>query len=284
VTTQAQTIDFPRLGLGCGGIGDARVGDRDAEALVLGAIDLGVTLFDAARSYGLAEERLGRYVGSRRDSVLLSTKGGYGADGAGDWTPLAIERGIDQALGRLRTDRIDVFHLHSCPLDVLVRDDLLDALSRAREAGKIRIAAYSGDNEALVWAVGSRRFGSVQCSVNVFDQVALDEALPLATERGVHVISKRPLGNAAWDRDDDVYAERFRAMRVDPGRLSWPELALRFAAFAPGVTCAVVGTTRLDHLQQAVRHVGAGPLPPAIRENVRAAFREAGAAQWRGRV
>jgi aryl-alcohol dehydrogenase-like predicted oxidoreductase len=73
-------------------------------------------------------------------------------------------------------------------------------------------------------------------------------------------------------------------MRVDPGRLSWPELALRFAAFAPGVTCAVVGTTRLDHLQQAVRHVGAGPLPPAIRENVRAAFREAGAAQWRGRV
>jgi aryl-alcohol dehydrogenase-like predicted oxidoreductase len=279
----APLIDLPRLGLGCGGIGDAGIGERDVEALLLGAVDLGVTLFDAARSYGLAEERLGRHLASRRDAVILSTKGGYGAEGADDWTASAVARGIDQALARLRTDRIDVFHLHSCPLDVLRRGDLLDALDRARDAGKIRVAAYSGDNEALAWAVASGRFGSVQCSVNVFDQHALVEAVPLAAARGLPVIAKRPLGNAAWANDGDAYAERHRAMRLDPAPLAWPELALRFTAYAPGVACAVVGTTRLDHLRDAVRHVAAGPLSAAMAGRIRGSFAAAGVG-WPGRV
>ena len=155
-------LTVSRLGLGCGGLGETRVSDADAERLVLGALDLGVTFFDAARSYGLAEERLGRILGSRRDEVVLSTKGGYGVEGVEDWTGPVLTRGIDEACARLRTDRIDVFHLHSCPVDVMHRDGLLDALARARDAGKIRVAAYSGDNEGLAWAVGSTAFGSVE--------------------------------------------------------------------------------------------------------------------------
>src|SRR5271167_131875 len=83
-------LTVSRLGLGCGGLGEARVGDLDAERLVLGAVDLGVTFFDAARSYGSAEERLGRLLGSRRNDVVLSTKGGYGATDTEDWTAAAI--------------------------------------------------------------------------------------------------------------------------------------------------------------------------------------------------
>jgi aryl-alcohol dehydrogenase-like predicted oxidoreductase len=279
-----------RLGLGCGALGDERVGEREAERIVLGAIDLGVTFFDAARSYGLAEERLGRILGPRRDAVVLSTKGGYGAQGAEDWTPPAITRGIDEARERLRCDCIDVFHLHSCTADVMQRDGLLEALERAREAGAIRVAAYAGDNEALAWAVASSRFGAVQCSVNVFDQHALGESVRRARERAIGVVAKRPLGNAPWrfadqphGHDAELTWERLHALAIDPTPLAWDELALRFSAFAPGVTCALVGTTSLDHLRAAARHVEAGPLEPRVAEALRARYAAIGAA-WPGRV
>lgn len=287
----ATGLHVSRLGLGCGGLGDARLGEAEAERLVLGAVDAGVTFFDAARSYGLAEERLGRILGARRDAVVLSTKGGYGAQGAEDWTPHAITRGIDEACARLRTDRIDVFHLHSCPVDVLRRDGLLDALARAREAGKLRVAAYSGDNEGLAWAVGSEAFASVQCSVNVFDQHALHESVPRAAARAMGVVAKRPLGNAPWrfpDRPDGQDAEvtwdRMRALALDPAPLPWDELALRFAAFAPGVTCAVVGTTSHTHLQRAAEHVAKGPLPEDVVAGIGARYAAAGGEAWPGRV
>lgn len=300
-------LSVSRLGLGCGALGDARIGDADAERLLLGAVDLGVTFFDAARSYGLAEERIGRVLASRgpgrRDDVVLSTKGGYGAEGAEDWTPAAVTRGIDDACRRLRTERVDVFHLHSCPMGVLRREGIVDALVRAREAGKIRVAAYAGDNEELAWAVASGAFGSVQCSVSVFDQHALAEAVPAARGRGVGVVAKRPLGNAPWrfaerphGQDAELSWERMHALGIDPLRclgphsgeradppLRWDELALRFAAFAPGVACAVVGTTSLEHLRAAARHVEAGPLPAAVVEGIRARYEAVGGG-WPARV
>lgn len=289
----AKGIDVSAIGLGAGALGDARLGEREAEALLAAAIDEGVTLIDTARSYGLSEERIGRFVGEhpeRRARVVLSTKGGYGVDGAEDWTSRAIAKGIDDALVRLRTDRIDVFHFHSCPLDVLRRDDLLAPLDDARAAGKIRAAAYSGENEALAWAVASGRFDSVQCSVSVFDQRALDGAIADAARRGVGVIAKRALGNAPWRFDArphgdycEAYWLRMHAMRIDPAPLAWNELATRFAAFAPGVTAILVGTASLAHLRENARYLASGPLPDDVVTSIRAAF-AANDADWRGEI
>ncbi len=277
-------------GGGGGGGGASRVGEAEAERLVHAALDLGITFFDAARSYGPAEERLGRALGPRRSGVVLSTKGGYGASGCADWTGECITRGIDEALGRLRTDHIDVFHLHSCPVDVLHRGELHDALLGARQAGKIRVAAYSGDNDPLVWAIGCETFGAVQCSVNLFDQNALREALPRASSRKLGVVAKRPLGNAPWrftsrPQADDVGAlwDRFVAMGIDPSPLTFDELALRFTCFAPGVSCAIVGTTRIEHLAASVHAVTAGALPDDVTRRVRSAFDAVGTG-WPGLV
>ncbi len=289
----ATGIDVSAIGLGAGALGDARMGEREAEALLGATIDEGVTLFDTARSYGLSEERIGRFVGAhpeRRSRAVVATKGGYGVDGVDDWTPSAIERGIDDALGRLRTDRIDVFHFHSCPLDVARRDDLLGALDRAKTAGKIRASAYSGDNEALAWAVASGRFDSVECSVSVFDQRAIDGAIADASSRGVGVIAKRALGNAPWRFDErphgdycEAYWLRMRTMAIAPAPLAWGELALRFAAFAPGVTAILVGTASIAHLRENARYLGNGPLPDDVVTRIRAAF-SANDAEWRGEI
>ncbi|HEY8088614.1 MAG TPA: aldo/keto reductase [Polyangiaceae bacterium] len=286
----ATGLTVSRLALGCGGIGDARLTDAEAERLVLAAVDAGVTVFDAARSYGAAEERLGRILASRRDAVVLSTKGGYGASGEADWTPAAVTRGIDEACARLRTDRIDVFHLHSCPLDVLLGSGVVEALGRAREAGKVRVAAYSGDNEALAWAVASGAFGAVQCSVSVFDQHALGASVPRAAAAGIGVLAKRALGNAPWrfaDRpagqDAELSWDRMQALALDPAPWAWEELALRFAAFAPGVTTAVVGTTNAAHLHAAAAAIAKGPLAADTVTAIRARWSAVGLA-WPGRI
>ncbi|QRN99601.1 aldo/keto reductase [Archangium violaceum] len=55
--------------------------------------------------------------------------------------------------------------------------------------------------------------------------------------------------------------------------LDWSELALRFAAFAPGVESCIVGTTKVENLQRNLRAVEKGPLPDALVDRIRGAFR-----------
>jgi aryl-alcohol dehydrogenase-like predicted oxidoreductase len=254
------------VGLGAGPLGDTGLDDDAVHRLVHGALDLGVTLFDTARSYGASEDRLGYALGERRKDVVIATKGGYGVDGAADWTSDAVRLGIDRALGRLRTDVLDVFFLHSCPLGTLVRDDLREELDRAKRAGKIRFAGYSGENDALAWAIASGSFDVVECSVSPVDRHALETSIPGAAERGLGVLAKRPLANAVFrqgarpEREDlAIYWDRMKTLGVD---LDAATLA-RFAAHAPGVSSALVGTTQLANLEAVVRAAAEGPLDEA---------------------
>ena len=280
------------LGFGAGQIGQTTndLDEREVSTLLHGALDLGVTLIDTARGYGASEERIGRHLGARRDEFVLSTKGGYGVDGVPDWTAASITQGVEAALGRLRTDRIDVFHLHSCPREILERGEVVRALDDAVQSGKVRVAAYSGENDALAWAVHAGAFGSLMCSVNLVDQRALDGAVAEAARRGLGVIAKRPLGNMCWRFRErpigeyaEVYWERFQSLPARAPEDDWTNVALRFAAFAPGVSSAVVGTRSLAHLRQHVAAVAEGPLDPAQVAELRAWFR-ASDQGWEGQI
>ncbi|HET9212274.1 MAG TPA: aldo/keto reductase [Thermoanaerobaculia bacterium] len=283
-------LTVPILGFGAGHIGDPALDEVEAGRLLHGALDLGVTLIDTARSYGLSEERIGRHLAGRRDEFVLSTKVGYGIPGYEDWTGPVIAAGVDAALGRLRTGRIDIVHLHSCPREVLERGEVVAALQAAVAAGKVRVAAYSGDNAPLEWAIASGAFGSIEVSVNLVDQRALDRALPAAAERGLGVIAKRPAANAPWRfaerpaaADVALYWDRWRTLGLDPGPYDWTELSLRFAAWQEGVHCAIVGTSRLEHLRRNAEQIEKGPLPAEMVEAIRAAFRVHGAG-WEGQI
>jgi aryl-alcohol dehydrogenase-like predicted oxidoreductase len=81
----------------------------------------------------------------------------------------------------------------------------------------------------------------------------------------------------------EPYWERWQAMKLEPAGLHWDELALRFSAYAPGVSCCIVGTTRLEHLRRNVELVGRGPLPAELVESLRSAFR-AHDRGWEGQV
>ena len=284
-------LDVPALGFGAMQVGDPRLSDPAAARLLNHALDLGLALVDTARAYGLSEERIGRHLARRRDEFVLSTKVGYGVDGIADWTFECVVAGVDAARERLRTDVIDIVHLHSCGLDLLEEGEVARALEHCAAAGKLRVAAYSGDGAALRYAIMTGHFGAVQASLNLCDQQAW-RVLREAHACGLGTIAKRPLGGQPWRAavppEDDVHADywhRYAALRPGLGfdTDDWEALALRFAAWAPGVDCVIVGGTDPGHLERNAAAVAAGPLPPARVEAIRAAFKKVGA-QWQGRV
>lgn len=288
------------VGLGGGPLGDAALTDDAAVRLVHAAVDLGVTVIDTAPSYGASEARIGRALAARdsagrvRDRVVLVTKGGYGVPGVPDWTPEVVAAGIDRALARLGTDRIDAFLLHSCAHERLARGDLLAPLEDAKRAGKIGAFGYSGDGDALAWAVECRAFDVIECSVNVVDAHALEHAVPAAHARGATVLAKRAFASAAFapgggrEGERGEYPRRFREAFSDLpsgderlAGLAWDEVAVRFAAWAPGVKSALFGTKEAEHLAAIVRFARRGPLPEAVVAELRARLRRAG---WNGVV
>lgn len=184
-------------------------------------------------------------------------------------------------------------HLHSCGLDVLDEGGVTDALEHCRAAGKLRVAAYSGDAAALRYAVSSGAFGSVQASVNLCDLQALG---PIAEARacGLGTIAKRSLAGQPWrlaappaEPAHAEYWRRFALLRrefdCNAKDDDWEALALRFAAYAPGVDCVIVGSTDPRHLERNKAVVAAGPLEPGQRDAILAAFARVGAA-WQGQI
>jgi aryl-alcohol dehydrogenase-like predicted oxidoreductase len=249
------------VSLGAGHLG-VDLDDRDVFPLLDRALELGIELIDTARSYGASEERIGRWLHDKRDRVLISTKVGYGVEGEEDWTPSCIAKGIDRALTMLRTDRIDIVHLHSCPIEILERPGILDALHSAVRAGKVRCAAYSGDGAALERALDLGAFAVLQATLNVCDR-ANATILDRAKRIGVGTIAKRPLANAPWrfaDRPDApdlaAYFDRWRAMEIDVADPM--ELCLRFAAHRADTV--LVGTRSVAHLEAAIAAAQKGPL------------------------
>lgn len=182
-----------------------------------------------------------------------------------------------------------MFLLHSCPKETLERGGVVDALVEARARGEARVVGYSGEGEALAWAAARPDvFGVVECSLSVLDR-ANEACILQASAGGAGVLAKRPLANAPWRfasrperHDHAIYWERLRALAYEPP-LPWDELAVRFAAHAPGVSCALVGTSSAAHLARAIDGASAGPLDAGTLAALADAWARAGSA-WPGVV
>lgn len=268
------------LGFGAMHINDERVSEDEAGHLLNAVLDLGVNLIDTARGYGHSEARIGRHLAHRRSEFVLSTKVGYLVEGLPDWTYNCIVGGVERALRVMKTEWLDIVHLHSCPLHILEQDEVIRALDDCRKQGKLRVAAYSGDNAELSRAIADERFGAIQTSISVCDQVNLADRLPQAAARGMGIIAKRPIAGAVWrhtKRPDDPaegqYWDRWQAMGFDA--LPADErtgLALRFTAHLPGVSSSIVGTGKLNNFKQNLALVEQGPLPAEQQAMLRHAF------------
>jgi len=282
------------LGFGGSEIGYQRVSRRTVGRLLDGALDAGLNVIDTAECYEDSEELIGGAVAARRREFYLFTKCGHGRGwGRGNWRPAALLASIERSLKRLATDHLDLIQLHSCSREELGKGDVIDALERARERGLTRYIGYSGDGEAARYTVECGRFDTLQTSVSIADQEALDLTLPLARTRDVGIIAKRPLANAAWryarkpaEPYYQTYWSRLRAL--DYPFLRNPEAgaatALRFTLAVAGVHTAIVGTAKPERWSQNAAHLEAGALPAQEFETIRARWRAAADASWAGQT
>lgn len=278
------------------GFGGAEIGYQNAsldtvERLLGSALDAGLNVIDTAECYAGSEELIGKAVGHRRDAFHLFTKCGHSSGLPGeDWDPKMLRASIDRSLERLGTDRVDLVQLHSCDEAKLRQGDVIAVLQEARDAGKTRLIGYSGDREAARYAVECGAFDTLQTSVSIADQQPITLTLPLALEKGMGVIAKRPIANAAWTKEEMPeseyaypYFQRLQTLAYDflrgPDAVS---VALRFTLAQPGVATAIVGTQNPARWLSNARLLDAGPLPPAQVEAIRARWNEVAGADWAG--
>ena len=286
-------MDVSILGFGGSEIGYQRVSGRTVARLLGSALDAGLNVIDTAECYEDSETLIGRALGPRRAQVHLFTKCGHaGGWGRADWRPSSLLSSIERSLRRLATDRVDLIQLLSCTLGQLRKGDVIAALERARERGWVRYIGYSGDGAAARYAIECGRFDTLQTSVSLADQQALDLTLPLARERGMGVIAKRPLANVAWryarkpaEPYYQDYWARLRALDYDflKGDAA-VATALRFTLAAPGVHTAIVGTTKPDRWQANAALLQSGVLSAADFERIRARWRQIAESTWEGQI
>ncbi len=286
------------LGFGGAPASFLRTEAQQQAAVVNGLLDAGVNLIDTATMYAGHEEFIGEHLAHRRgDFVLVSKVGGKHKDVEGaPFSDQNITNAIDRALRLMKTD---VMLLHSCDLATLEADDALASLVRARDAGKIRFAGYSGDGEAAAFACRLPDVAVLECSLSFADQRNIDEVLPLAKAHNVGVIAKRPIANACWKdlpsqpgfykNYAKTYTDRLAKMGLTPADVGmtdaqWPELALRFTIGIEGVATAIVGTTDPDHVKANLGFAEKGPLPAEAIATIRQKFDAAADESWTGQT
>jgi aryl-alcohol dehydrogenase-like predicted oxidoreductase len=281
------------LGFGGSEIGYERIGARTVERLLGGALDAGLNVIDTAECYENSETLIGKALGARRAQVHLFTKCGHaGGWSRADWRPSSLLSSIERSLKRLATDRLDLIQLHSCSFAQLRKGDVIGALERARERGWVRHVGYSGDGEAARYAIECGRFDALQTSISLADQEALDLTLPLARERGLGVIAKRPLANVAWrytrKPSEPYYQDYWSRLRaLDYEFLKGDRAvatALRFTLSMPGVHTAIVGTTKPDRWQANAALLSAGALGADEVARIRARWRRVADGSWTGQT
>jgi aryl-alcohol dehydrogenase-like predicted oxidoreductase len=202
--TLGQGLEVSAIGLGAMGMSQSYGPgpDRDANiALLRGAVERGVTLFDTAEVYGpfVNEELVGEALQPVRDQVVIATKFGFAFDADGRQTGLSsrpehVKQVADASLKRLRTDRIDLFYQHRVNPDVPI-EDVAGAVRELIQAGKVK---HFGMSEAAAATV--RRAHAVQPVTALQNEYSLwwrrpeAEILPLCAELGIGLVPYSPLG------------------------------------------------------------------------------------------
>jgi aryl-alcohol dehydrogenase-like predicted oxidoreductase len=224
----------PALGFGCAAL-MGRVGRRESLRALDAAWKQGIRFFDTARSYGYGESEglLGEFLRGRREQAVIATKFGIlaapqpgwkklaraaarqvlaavpGMHGllrkgaatqfvAGKFTVQVLEQSIAESLRALGTDHVDFLFLHAAPASVLDQDDLLEALGRLVEAGKVRAAGLSAEPDVVRLALERQTapLRAMQFPCNLFDLSAAGDFARLNHANHL-LVANHPFGGVA---------------------------------------------------------------------------------------
>ncbi len=189
------------LGYGAMGLRGApralEITESQAETILNAVLDAGINYIDTSIDYGLSEERIGRYIGHRRDEYYLASKCGclVGAPPAprGERSPHVFTRenivaGVEQSLARMKTDHLDVVQFHSSPSQqILGENGAVEALLELKDAGKVRFVGMSGTFPHLKDHIAMGVFDVFQIPYSAVEREH-EAAITAASERGAGIV------------------------------------------------------------------------------------------------
>jgi predicted aldo/keto reductase-like oxidoreductase len=237
------------LGLGTAPVGEGPVDVEEGIKIFGAAIDRGVNYIDTARIYGNAEEILGHLIPKRRDKLFVVTK-------VSTHTADEAEKSLAESMRRLKTDYIDLVHIHSIgskDIDrVLANDGVLNFLLKQKEKGKIRFIGTSGHNRPanFVRMIQTDQIDVIMCVMNYADRNIYNFesiVLPEARKRNVGCVAMKVyVGIKGGFRN---HRKGYVGCVTEPANMPH---AISYALDLEGVSVAVVGPYTLEHSIQNV--------------------------------
>jgi diketogulonate reductase-like aldo/keto reductase len=223
----------------------------------------GGKVIDSSPMYGRSEEVAGDLIAQLglREKFFVATK---------VWTSGARE-GIAQmndSLRKLRADPIDLLQVHNL-LDVRTHLDTLRGWKRDGRVRYLGVTHYTAAGaEAVARLIANETVDFVQINYSVGEREAEQRLLPLARERKVAVIANRPFGGGELLRG--LRNKRLPGWAREIGCASWAQALLKFVISHPALTCAIPGTSKVEHLRDNLQ-AGVGALPDEkLREQIAA--------------
>jgi predicted aldo/keto reductase-like oxidoreductase len=230
--------------LGVGGYHLGTVPTQDeVNNIVAKALDYGINFFDNAWEYhkGASEEKLGLALKGKRDQVILMTK----VCTHGRKKDVAVKQ-LEESLKRLQTDHLDVWQVHEVvyyndPEKCYQPDGVLEALTTAKQQGKVRFVGFTGHkNPSIHLDMLNRgfKFDTVQMPINAFDPSYRSfekDVLPVAVQKGMAVFSMKSMSGSGES--------------IVNGALT-PTEALSYAMSVPGVSTTISGMDSMGVLEQ----------------------------------
>jgi aryl-alcohol dehydrogenase-like predicted oxidoreductase len=286
-------LKISQVALGCMSFGEPErgasqwaLGDEAAEPVFRQAVELGITFWDTANTYGMgtSEEIVGRAIRkyADRESIVLATKVYFpmhGGPGGSGLSRKAIMEQIDASLGRLGTDYVDLYQIHRFDPETPV-EETMEALHDVVRAGKAR---YLGASSMWAWQFaklqhaadlgGWTRFVSMQNQYSLLQREEEREMFGLLADRGVGSIPWSPLAKGRlarpWDEQatrraqSDALQARYEGeenrpivdavRRVAEARgVPMAQVALAWVLANPVVDAPIIGPTKPHHLTDAV--------------------------------
>jgi L-galactose dehydrogenase len=262
------------LGFGASPLGNEfrPVDPADADQAVHYAIECGINFFDVSPYYGrtLAEERLGAALAGLRQKVVLATKCGRYDTDSFDYSAERTMRSAEESLRRLRTDYLDILHLHD--IEFGNRDQILNetipALKKLKQQGKIGLAGITGFPLKMLADIAAQGEVDIVMSYCRYNLLVRDLDLyltPILKERGIGLLNASPLhmgilteyGAPEWHPAPERVKSAGRKI-VEWCRSNGIDVtsaALRFCLGHPHVSSTFVGMAIPEHVDANLKAV-----------------------------
>jgi aryl-alcohol dehydrogenase-like predicted oxidoreductase len=269
------------------------------------AWDQGIRFFDTARAYGYGESEglLGEFLHGRRDQAIIATKFGIlpspqslwknaakavarqvlavapasrrilqkGATTqfhANQFTVAVLKRSLEESLQKLATDRVEFLFMHAAPASVLQQEDLLDAMARLVDAGKVRVAGISAEPDVAALALERQiaPLNALQFPCNVFE---LSAAIRFSKNdsTGRVLIANHPFGGVARVQQCRTMLRELAGqpgfdavLREKLGRLedgAFADLVLNTILRDTGIHVVIPAMMRVEHIRANVQAIAA---------------------------